>query len=116
MCAIEEYKDLADLKMDDLQSSIEAHEQKLISRSKDKEPVQAFQAQSNRKFDGESSKQKKGRWKSNQWKGSGPRKVVTPTRIKKDSRKRVMQKANLARRSLTRRGSSVTIVRNGVAL
>lgn len=71
VCAIEESKDLNDIKLDDLQSSIEAHEQKLLARCKDKAPVQALQAQSHRRNEGESGKQKKGWKKSNKWKGSG---------------------------------------------
>lgn len=65
VCAIEESKDLSDLKMDDLQSSIEAHEQRLNARIKDKAPAQALQAHSNRSYPGESSKFKKNKWKAN---------------------------------------------------
>lgn len=54
--AIEESKDLGELKLDDLQSSIEAHEQRLNDRIKGKDTTQALQAQTFKKFEGESSK------------------------------------------------------------
>lgn len=59
--AIEESKNLEELKVEELQSSLNAHEQRLNERNKDKAPEKALQAHSNRRYDGESSKYKKGK-------------------------------------------------------
>lgn len=69
--AIEESKDLEALKLDESQSSIEAHEQRLNERSKDKASEQALQAQFSHRHDGENNKNKKGKWQPQRWKGSG---------------------------------------------
>lgn len=69
--AIEESKDLGELKLDDLQSSIEAHEQRLNDRHKEKDSRQTLQAHTFKKSAGESSKGTKQKLKPNKGKGLG---------------------------------------------
>lgn len=65
----EESKDLDSLKIEELQSSLEAYEQRLRERNPDKSGDQALQAQA-RKLHGENEAQRKGKgkWKSDRWK------------------------------------------------
>lgn len=111
--AIEELRNLAKVKMDDLQSSIEAHEQRINDRNKDKAPVQALQAQSSQKYDGENNKYKNGKWKSNQWKGSGHGQSSNSNQNHEGSKKKVRTKASPARRNSIKRGFNAIIVRSG---
>ncbi|XP_019447306.1 PREDICTED: uncharacterized protein LOC109350530 [Lupinus angustifolius] len=63
--AIEESKNLEDIKIEELQSSLEAHEQRIKERSLDRDPEQALQARFNKKFTSQGTFQKKfiGKWK-----------------------------------------------------
>lgn len=65
--AIEESKDLSKMKGEELMHSLEAHEQRLLERSREKQQEHALQAHTSHKFEGRNSKHKKGKGK---WKGS----------------------------------------------
>lgn len=67
--AIEESKDLACLKVEELQGSLEAHELQLSERTAEKDPEQALRAQHSSRSEGENSKFKKGKGKWKQDKG-----------------------------------------------
>ncbi|RDY07689.1 hypothetical protein CR513_08171, partial [Mucuna pruriens] len=61
--AIKESKDLERMKVEEMQNSPEAHEQRLLERSGVRVVVQALQAQASQRSDGGGSKNKKGKWK-----------------------------------------------------
>lgn len=61
---IEEIRDLASLKLEELQGSLEAFEQRLHERNGDKHKEQALQAQSSARNEG-------GGFKKGKWKGKG---------------------------------------------
>lgn len=69
VAAIEESKDLADMKVEELQASLEAHEQRLADRSSEKEVTQALQSQILSKK-GKNWKGK-GKWKQGKYNGGG---------------------------------------------
>ncbi|XP_019451809.1 PREDICTED: uncharacterized protein LOC109353904 [Lupinus angustifolius] len=70
--AIEESKNLAELKIEELQGSLEAHEQRLIERSTEKSTSQALQAQITRKRGGSyrGGIRNRGRRRDYRWKSS----------------------------------------------
>lgn len=63
---LEETRDLSKMKLEELQGSLEAFEQRVNERGGDKTTEQALQARAPSKTDGESSKFKQGRerWKA----------------------------------------------------
>ncbi|XP_019460093.1 PREDICTED: uncharacterized protein LOC109359854 [Lupinus angustifolius] len=68
--AIEESKDLESFKIEELQSSLEAHEQRIKERNQERTSDQALQAQSSRRYPGQGSVHKKtrGNWKNDRGK------------------------------------------------
>ncbi|XP_019455190.1 PREDICTED: uncharacterized protein LOC109356318 [Lupinus angustifolius] len=68
--AIEESKDLEVFKIEELQSSLEAHDQRIKEMNLDRNSSQSFQAQSSRRSFGQGNFQKKvkGRWKNDKGK------------------------------------------------
>ncbi|XP_019427229.1 PREDICTED: uncharacterized protein LOC109335549 [Lupinus angustifolius] len=70
--AIEESKNLAELKIEELQGSLEAHEQRLIERSTEKSTSQALQAQITRRGGGSyrGGIRNRGRGRDYRWKSS----------------------------------------------
>lgn len=69
--AIEESKDVSKMKVEELLSSLEAHEQRLLERRGTGQQEQALQAHSNHRSDGGPSKFKKGKGKWHKGKGGG---------------------------------------------
>lgn len=61
--AIKESKDLSKMKGEELMHSLEAHEQRLLERSREKQQEHALQAHTSHKFEGRNSKHKKGKGK-----------------------------------------------------
>ena len=70
VCAIEESKNLEELKVEELQGSLESHEQRMLEKKHDKPAYQALQAQSHKGNGGYDNKKKKGKgkWKNDKGK------------------------------------------------
>lgn len=71
--AIEESKDLETMKIEELQGSLETHEQRLVERNAEKEVTQALQSQILKNKGGDKAKgwKGKGKWKHNKNNGGG---------------------------------------------
>jgi len=67
--AIQESKDVKTLKIEELQSSLEAHEMLVIERSSERSSQQDLQAQTIKKdgYDKNSKQRGKGKWKKGNW-------------------------------------------------
>ena len=68
--AIEESKNLEELSLEELQGSLESHEQRMNERINEKKSEQALQARSNPKKHGDRWKKEKTEAKSNKWRGN----------------------------------------------
>ncbi|XP_014624196.1 uncharacterized protein [Glycine max] len=68
--AIEESKNLEELSLEELQGSLESHEQRMNERINEKKSEKALQAQSNPKKHSDRWKKEKTEWKSNKWRGN----------------------------------------------
>lgn len=114
--AIEESKNLAELRLDDLQSSIEAHDQIINARNKDNIC---------RLFRHNHPESMKGIMETRTRRGSGNLisgrvlvrvKAATQVRIMKATRRKVKKKGSLLRRSLIKRGFNVIIAKSEAIL
>jgi len=82
--AIEESKKIEDLKVEDLQGSLEAHEQRLMERSTEKPVDQALVAQTSKKGGYNGRGGYKGRGKGKDYRGGNPKNIQYQEREKID--------------------------------
>ncbi|XP_028230846.1 uncharacterized protein LOC114411336 [Glycine soja] len=105
--AIEESKNLEELSLEELQGSLESHEQRMNERINEKKSEQALQARSNPNKHGDRWKKEKTEAKSNKWRGN----VIRTTRKEGDPIPKTLQ---IERRSTKEVFNALTVKSLGI--
>lgn len=117
--SLEETRDLTKMRLEELQGSLEAYEQRINERGRGKDHEQALQARAFHKNEGESSKFKKGKKGGEQTRANG-RKIRRKRALIKRTKSRktkVEPRGKVRRKDLTKaRFSATTVTNMGILL